>query len=60
MVSTLWDESFLQGGSIILMGMIKHSQTSQSNKFAISLQNLEKQVRDGDHVLHAYKHQSFY
>ena len=27
--------------------MIKHSQSTQSNKFAISLQYFEKEVRDG-------------
>ena len=30
----------------LLMGMIKHSQSTQSNKFAISLQYLTKEVRD--------------
>ena len=42
------------------MGMIKHSQNAQSNKFAISIQYLKKEVRDGIHFLHADKHQSFY
>ena len=28
-----------------LMGMVKHSQTSQNNKFVISLQYLKKEVR---------------
>ena len=32
---------------VILIGMIKHSQNTQSNKFAISLQYFEKEVRDG-------------
>ena len=31
----------------LLMGMIKHSQSTQSNKFAISLQYLKKEVRNG-------------
>ena len=44
----------------LLMGMIKHSQSTQSNKFAISLQNLKNEVRNGVHFLHADKHQSFY
>ena len=39
------------------MGMIKHSQSTQSTKFAISLQYLKKEVRDGVHFLHADKHQ---
>ena len=43
-----------------LMGMIKHSQSTQSNKFAISLQYLKREVRDRVHFLHADKHQSFY
>ena len=33
----------------LLMGMIKHSQSTQSNKFAISLQYLEKEIRNGVH-----------
>ena len=45
---------------LLLMGMIKHSQSAQSNKFAISLQYSKKEVRDGIHFLHADKHQSFY
>ena len=44
----------------LLMGMIKHSQCTQSNKFAISLQYLKKEVRNGVHLLHADKHQNFY
>ena len=31
----------------LLMGMIYHSQNTQSNKFAISLQYLKKDARDG-------------
>ena len=42
------------------MGMIKHSQSKQNNKFAISLQYLKKEVRDEVHFLYADKHQSFY
>ena len=41
------------------MDMIKHSQSTQGNKFAISLQYLNKEVRDGVHFLHADKHQNF-
>ena len=44
----------------LLMSMIKHSQSTQSNKFAISLQYLKKEARDGVHFLHADKHQKFY
>ena len=42
-----------------LLGMIKYSQSTQSNKFAISLQYLKKEVRKGVHFLHADE-QSFY
>ena len=42
------------------MGMIKHSQITQSNKFAISLQYLKKVVRNGGHFWHSDKRQSFY
>ena len=40
--------------------MIKHSQSTQSNKFAKSLQYLKKEARRGVHFLHADEHQSFY
>ena len=40
--------------------MIKHSQITQSNKFATSLQYLKKEVRNGGHFWHADKGQSFY
>ena len=43
-----------------MMGMIKHSQRTQSNKLAISLQYHKKEVMNGVHFLHAGKHQSFY
>ena len=44
----------------LLMDMIKHSQSIQSNKFVIFLQYLKKEVRNGVHFLHEDKHQSFY
>ena len=44
----------------LLLGMIKHSQSTQSNKFAISLQYLKKEVRKEVHFLYADEHQSFY
>ena len=44
----------------LLMGMIKHSRSTQINKFAISLQYLWKEVREGVHFLHLDKHQNFY
>ena len=48
-------ESFLNGDRIILMDMIKHSQITQSNKFAIFLQYLKNEVMDEVHFLHAGK-----
>ena len=42
----------------LLMGLIKHSQRTQINKFAIFLQFLKK-FRDAVHFLHADRHQSF-
>ena len=41
------------------MGMIKHPQITQSNKFAI-LYNISKKVRNGGHFWHVDKRQSFY
>ena len=40
--------------------MNKYSKITQYNKFAIFLQYLKKEVRNGVHFLHADKHQSFY
>ena len=37
----------------LLMGVIKHFQSTQGNKFTISLQYLKKEVRDRVHFLHA-------
>ena len=42
------------------MGMIKHSQSTQSNKFVISVQYPKKEVRNEIHFSHVDKHQSFY
>ena len=42
-----------------LMGMVKHSQSSQNSKFATSLPYLKKEVRDEVDFLHSDKHQSF-
>ena len=39
------------------MGMVKHSQSTQSNKFSISLKYLKKEVGNRVHFLHADKHQ---
>ena len=43
----------------ILITLIKHSQSTQCSKFAISLQYLKKAVRNGVHLLQADKHQKF-
>ena len=40
--------------------MIKHSPSTQSNKFSISLQYIKKEVKDRVSFLHADKHQSFH
>ena len=37
------------------MGMIKHSQSFQNSKFAMTLQYLKKQVRDEIDFLHSNK-----
>ena len=51
-------ECFLQIDTMILMGMVKHSQSSESSKFAMPLQYVNK-VGDEVDFLHAGKHQSF-
>ena len=40
------------------MGLVKHSQSSQNSKFAISFQYVKKEVKDEVDFLHANK-QSF-
>ena len=44
----------------LMMDMIEHSQSTQSNKSATSIHYLKKEVRDGVHFWHAGKHWSFY
>ena len=51
-------ESFLKIVKIF-GGMVKHSQSPQNSKFAMSLQCLKKEVRDQVYSLHADKHQNF-
>ena len=59
-ISTLWASKFPTRLILsLLMGMIKHSQITQSNKFARSLQYLKKEVRNEGHFWHADKLQSF-
>ena len=53
------DESLLQIDTMILMEMVKHSQSSKNSKFAMAFQYLKKEVRDQVDFLHADKHQSF-
>ena len=60
-ISTLWASKFSTRLILsLLMGTIKHSQITQSNKFAISLQYIKKQLRNGGRFWHANKRQSFY
>ena len=51
------DVGFQQINTMVLIGMVKHSQSSQNSNFVMSLQYL-KQVRDEANFLHADKHQS--
>ena len=46
-------ESFLKINTMILMGMIKHSQSSQNSMFPMSFRYLKKEVRDEVNLLHA-------
>ena len=48
------DENLLQ-----MMGMFKHSQSSQNSSITMSLQYLKKEVRDEVNFLHGDKDQSF-
>ena len=50
-------ESLLQIDAIILMEIVKHSQSSQNSKFTMSFQYLKKEVRDEVDFLHIDKHQ---
>ena len=52
-------ESLLQIDTIILMELVKHSQSSQNSKFTMPLQYLKKEVRDEVGFWHVDKHQSF-
>ena len=58
--NTLGIKVFYKVILLLLMGIVKHSQSTQSNKFAISLQYLKKEVRNRVHILHKDKHQTFY
>ena len=52
-------ENSLQIDTMILMGMVKHFQSSQNSKLEMFLQYLKQEVRDELDFLHADKHQSF-
>ena len=52
-------QSLLQIDTMILMRIVKHSQTSQNSKFTVPSGYLKKEVRDEVDFLHADKHQSF-
>ena len=52
-------ESFLQIDTMILIGMFKHSQSSQYNKFVISQEDFKKEISDEADFLHADKHEIF-
>ena len=52
-------ESFLKIDAMFLMVMVKHSQSSQNTRFAMSLQHLKKEARDEVDFLHSDKNQSF-
>ena len=45
---------------LYLIGMVKHSQSSQNIKLAMSLQYFQKQVRDEVDFFHANKYQMSY
>ena len=51
-------QRFLQIDTIIL-GVARHAQITQNNKFSISLQYLKKKVRDEVDLLHLYEHGNF-
>ena len=43
----------------VLLGMASHAQSTQNDKYAISLQYLKKEVSDEVDLLHADKQRSF-
>ena len=52
-------KSLLQIDTMTLIGIVKHSQSSQNSKVTMSLQYLKKEVKKGVHFLLADEHQSF-
>ena len=59
-ISALWASNFPASLIYLVMDIIKHSQITQSDKFAISLQYLKNEVRNRGHFWHADKCQSLY
>ena len=53
------NDSLLLIDTMILMGMVKHSPSSQNSEFGMSLQYLRNEVRDEVDFLLADKHQNF-
>ena len=51
--------SLQQIDTMIMMWMVRHSQSSPNSKFSMSLQYLKKEVRDEVDFLHADNHKSF-
>ena len=51
-------ENLQQTDTMILMWMIKHLQSPQNSRFAMSLQYVKKEVRDEVDFLPVNKHQS--
>ena len=49
----------LQIDTMVLMGMVKHSQSSPKSQFVMSLQYLRKEVGDEADFFYPGKHQSF-
>ena len=45
--------------SLFLLAMARHAQSTQNNKFAVSLQDLKKEGRVELDFMHADKHQIF-
>ena len=58
-VEFLYNHESLIQTDMILMGMVKYSQSCQNSEFGISLQYFKKEVKDEVDFLHADEHQSF-
>ena len=52
-------ESLIKLDTMVLIGIVKYSQSSQNSKFTMSLQYLKKEARDEVDFFDADKHQSF-